>query len=455
VSDSYVLPVDVEVHSVQPHAHYLAREVKGLATLPDGTERWLLYIKDWDFHWQDIYRYRDPFWLPKGTTLRMEYRYDNSASNRHNPNSPPKRVRYGEQTSDEMSVLWIQVRPRDRNDLAILMRDYQPKKSADDVIGYQMTLQTAPDDASLHDGIAHSYIELGRVADAIRHARESVRLQPASGDAHYNLGAVLAASGQVEEAASSFRRAIELNPADAYAHNGLGAVLFTRGRSDAALDEFRAAVRLEPLYANAHNNLGVTLQKMGRIAEAVEEFQQALRIVPDHADLHYNLADALRVVGRVDDAINAYMRILALNPEHERASFHLATVFEARARYPEAINYYRRALALKPDEPSTMARLAWILATVGDTALANPSEALTLAKRAAQAAHDDPIILDTLAAAYAAAGLFDLAVAHAERALAGLATNRTAAALAAEIRNRLTLYREHKIYRAPVTSAPR
>ena len=57
VSDSYVLPVDVEVHSVQPHAHYLAKEIKGLATLPDGTQRWLIYIKDWILHWQDVYRF--------------------------------------------------------------------------------------------------------------------------------------------------------------------------------------------------------------------------------------------------------------------------------------------------------------------------------------------------------------------------------------------------------------
>jgi tetratricopeptide (TPR) repeat protein/mono/diheme cytochrome c family protein len=452
VSDSYVLPVDVEVHSVQPHAHYLAKEIKGLATLPDGTRRWLIYIKDWDFHWQDVYRYRDPFWLPKGTTLQMEYSYDNSANNPHNPHSPPKRVRYGEQTNDEMGILWIQVRPHDRKDLAILMRDYQPKKSAEDAVGYQTMLAATPDDASLHDGLAHSYIELGRVAEAISHARESVRLQPASTDAYYNLATVLTASGQFDEAADSFRKALQLNRADTYAHNSLGALLFTMGRPAAALDEFREAVRIDPLYANARNNLGVTLQKLGRIDEAVAEFRQAMRIVPDHPDLHYNLADALRLRGQLDDAISAYLRALTLNPDHERACFQLATVFEARARYPEALDYYHRALVLKPDEPSTMTRLAWILATVPDTAVRNPGEAVTLAKRAlAQAGRDEPVILDTLAAAYAAGGLFDLAVADAERALAGLAAEPMAGALAAEIRNRLALYREHKPYRAPAT----
>ncbi len=48
--DTSVLPVDVEVRVVQPHAHYRAREVRSFATLPDGSRKWLLYIKDWDFN---------------------------------------------------------------------------------------------------------------------------------------------------------------------------------------------------------------------------------------------------------------------------------------------------------------------------------------------------------------------------------------------------------------------
>ena len=59
ISDSYVLPVDVEVLAVQPHAHYRAREIKGVARLPDGTEKGLIHIKDWDFRWQHVYRSGD------------------------------------------------------------------------------------------------------------------------------------------------------------------------------------------------------------------------------------------------------------------------------------------------------------------------------------------------------------------------------------------------------------
>ncbi len=66
ITDSFVLPVDVEVQAVQPHAHYRAREVTGTATLPDGTTRPLIHIADWDFRWQHVYRYVKPFALPEG-----------------------------------------------------------------------------------------------------------------------------------------------------------------------------------------------------------------------------------------------------------------------------------------------------------------------------------------------------------------------------------------------------
>ncbi len=94
-TDSFVLPVDVEVQAVQPHAHYRAREVRGTARLPDGTIRPLIYLKDWDFRWQQVYRYMKPVSLPKGTTLAMEIVFDNSAANPRNPSRPPKRVAGG------------------------------------------------------------------------------------------------------------------------------------------------------------------------------------------------------------------------------------------------------------------------------------------------------------------------------------------------------------------------
>ncbi|HVD76873.1 MAG TPA: hypothetical protein VNH43_04655, partial [Vicinamibacteria bacterium] len=81
VADHYDLPVDVEVLGVYPHAHYVGRDVQGFATLPDGTKKWLIWIRDWDFAWQAVYRFARPVFLPRGSRLEMRITYDNSAGN--------------------------------------------------------------------------------------------------------------------------------------------------------------------------------------------------------------------------------------------------------------------------------------------------------------------------------------------------------------------------------------
>ena len=105
ISRSATLPVDVKVYLANPHAHYLGKEFKATATLPDGTERPLLWIQDWDFNWQDGYNYKQPVLLPKGTRVDVRITYDNSAGNPHNPSSPPKRVLWGEESTDEMGSI--------------------------------------------------------------------------------------------------------------------------------------------------------------------------------------------------------------------------------------------------------------------------------------------------------------------------------------------------------------
>lgn len=109
IKDSFELPVGVEAFGARGHAHYLAREMKMTATLPDGTTRGLLWIKDWDFGWQDSYFYKAPFTLPKGTRIDTEITYDNSDRNPRNPNSPPKEVRWGRGSLDEMGSMTLLV----------------------------------------------------------------------------------------------------------------------------------------------------------------------------------------------------------------------------------------------------------------------------------------------------------------------------------------------------------
>lgn len=109
VRDRFELPIAVEAITVGGHAHYLCREMRLSAELPDGTNKLLLEIEDWDLDWQDRYTFQEPIALPAGTHLQTELIYDNSADNPRNPYSPPRRVKWGRESNDEMGSISLQV----------------------------------------------------------------------------------------------------------------------------------------------------------------------------------------------------------------------------------------------------------------------------------------------------------------------------------------------------------
>jgi hypothetical protein len=105
------LPADAHAYTLMPHGHLLLRELTLTATRPDGTSQRLLWIDDWDFNWQGQYHFAKPVRLPRGTELELVGVYDNSRANPRNPNVPPRRVRFGPASTDEMLGCHIQVIP--------------------------------------------------------------------------------------------------------------------------------------------------------------------------------------------------------------------------------------------------------------------------------------------------------------------------------------------------------
>jgi tetratricopeptide (TPR) repeat protein/mono/diheme cytochrome c family protein len=327
VRDSYVLPADVSVLSVQPHAHYRARQIRGFATLQDGTHRWLIYIRDWNFHAQDHYRFANPVSLPKGTRIEMEYVYDNSAANPRNPVRPPMRVRWGQNTDDEMGDLWLQLMPRRTEDLAVLTRSVRDKERREDLIGYRVLLDRMPDDPRVHAGLAEQLVFNGQRTEAIRHFRAQVRLEPGSAGAHFNLATVLAASGQADEAFAEFTRALAIDPSDAPSHNGLGGIWLNSRRDPArALAAFQAAIRLDPFYTNAFNNMGVALARLDRHDDALIAYLAAVEADAGAVDPHFNAAGELEERGRLSEAAAHLRAALALAPEDVTIKARLAQV---------------------------------------------------------------------------------------------------------------------------------
>jgi hypothetical protein len=255
IRDAYTLPVDVDAIGVQPHAHALAREIKGFAVLPDGTTRWLVYIRDWDVHWQDAYRYMKPISLPAGTTLTMEYTYDNSLANPSNRGRPLSRVTFGQRTSDEMGDLWLQVVPKRAADLPVLSSSIRRKLLPQHIAGYRMMLASDPGNPSLHDDLALLLFEAGDGGGAVREFSESLALRPHAPSAHYNLGNALLPLGRFEEAERRFRDAVAADSNYAPGHFGLGLALQALGRRKEARQSYRRALDLAPGWRDAQDRL--------------------------------------------------------------------------------------------------------------------------------------------------------------------------------------------------------
>ncbi len=118
----FTLPVAAHAYGITPHMHWLGKEMKVTARRPDGQDVPLIWIKDWDFNWQNLYVFAEPVALPAGTTIELQAFYDNSADNPRNPSHPPQRVTFGEQTTDEMCLCGLHVVPDDPGDYVTLRR---------------------------------------------------------------------------------------------------------------------------------------------------------------------------------------------------------------------------------------------------------------------------------------------------------------------------------------------
>jgi hypothetical protein len=263
IHDSYKLPVDVDVFWINPHAHYLGKQMKGYARLPDGAQQWLFLIQQWDFNWQGDYRYRTPLFLPKGTEVSMDYTYDNSDANPRNPNHPPLRVQFGQQSTDEMGELWIQVLTHSPKDRVTLEKDFQLKALAEITSYYEYRLRLDPKDGKAHCHLGFAKASLGKREEAIEHFRRAIELDSHDDESHLHLGIIWLDQERYEQAKSEFETAERLNPSNYVIQGYLGLLHMNQGNLQAAEAHLRTALQLNPNDAVAQENLRRVLQARG------------------------------------------------------------------------------------------------------------------------------------------------------------------------------------------------
>jgi tetratricopeptide (TPR) repeat protein len=286
VSESFTVPADVDLLAIYPHAHYLGKELRATAKLPDGTSHDLIFIPSWNLNWQAVFYYAELVFLPKGSIVSMEYLYDNSEANPSNPFHPPQRVHGGNRTTDEMAHLWLQVLPRGT-----------PAEQED----ARRLIQEA---LSRHD----------------------IERDPSDFAAQYNLAAMLQARGEIGEALVHYQAAVRLRPQDAIANNSLGGALLAAGKAEDAIVALKIAVASQPDYFPARYNLGNAFASEGRFPESIEEFKAAVRLNPGDSMAQANLGAALAETGQLSAAKEHLENAIQLNGQNSLAKDDLREV---------------------------------------------------------------------------------------------------------------------------------
>lgn len=316
------------------------------------------------------------------------------------------------------------------------------------VTHFRRAVQLKPGATEARAKLARALTARGEFDEAATLLSESLATEPQSAETLTQLGFALASQGKLDLALANYRRALALDPGSAEAHSYLGAALASRGELEEAIDHFEKALHAKPDLAEVHDWLGVALRKQGKPEEATRHFRQALRLNPRLASAHNNLGSLLGSQGNLKEAVGQFREALAADPHYSEAHNNLGLALRMTGEREEALAHFRAALAQKPDWPEPMNEIAWIVATRPDARARDPKESVRLAERAAKlTGNREPVILDTLAAAYAASGDFERATGTAHRAVA-LAAARSDG-LANEIAKRLELYRQKKPYREP------
>ena len=247
-----------------------------------------------------------------------------------------------------------------------------------------------------------------------------------------------------------FRHALEATKDNYLAHNNLGKALLDAGNVQEAIGHLKQVLQIGD-FVEAHYNLGMAFEQLGRRQEAMEQWEQALRIKPNFAKAHNNLGMAFAQLGRMQEAMEHWEQALRIKPNFAEAHYNLGAALGQAGRLHDAIGHYEQALRIKPDYPGAQNNLAWLLATLAPAEGGNPVRAVTLTERACELTNNRvAAYLDTLAAAYAAAGRFNDAITTAQKAIE-LAKSARQPQLVKQIELHLELYRAGRPYREPAT----
>ena len=266
------------------------------------------------------------------------------------------------------------------------------------------------DDPVAQHVITAMHLWAGKKPDAaLGEAKKAVAADPSNAAARIALATTLDDAGQSSEALEEAERATELAPLDGATHLKLGVLLFKQNKLERAIEEARLAVTYAPENTHAHSLLSVSMFYHNE--DPVDAAREALAVSPYDAEIHHVLGAALARKRSSLEAFDQLTYSVLIRPDRTEARSELHGALLALINSPDAAKLLHQAASSIPDSAVALDELAWVFATHPSEELRDGDEAVRLAKHAcALTKRTNPILLATLAAAYAETGNFGQAI---------------------------------------------
>jgi len=260
--------------------------------------------------------------------------------------------------------------------------------------GYRETLKADPRNPEAWHLLGVAAQQQGRTTEAVEHIQKALKISGPKGNYLTNLGISLHSLGRSAEAVDIFEKAASLEPTF-LAHFALGNALQSLGRFDEAIARYERALSLERGSAPAHNNLGNAYKALGRLTEAAASYQRALAYQPGHVRAHYNLGTVLHDAGKAKEAAASFRKALDLAPDFAEAHVNLGAALRDLAALDEAYQHLQRAIQLSPQDPAAFNNLGSVLADMGkfEEAIDCYNKAAALRPDLAELRHNEGVAL--------------------------------------------------------------
>jgi tetratricopeptide (TPR) repeat protein len=314
---------------------------------------------------------------------------------------------------------------------------------------FEKALSINPGFLSARQNICSALLTQKKLDEAIDCYTEALQERndwPNMEEMYDKLGLAYEQKGSLTLAETNYRKALAIKPDYVPARNDLGRVLAKQGKLEEAVTCFNELLMQKEDSVEAHSNLALALSMQGKYNEAVKHFARVLELNPKYSNGHERMGELLIAAGRPDEAVVHLNKALQTSAGISNVYAKLGTAYNQLGKYDSAIQNWTKAIELTPDNADVLNDAAWLLATVSDVSVRDADKAIEFAERACElTGHKNPGFLDTLAAAYAAAGRFDEAAKTAEQAV-DIADADGQKDLSNEIQGRLKLYQAGQPY---------